>query len=319
MGATPGAVIATLRDESGQDLRMDMFEWRSSYPFGIEAEVDPDTLIFHYTSIERAAAIALTGSLLLGPLTMLNDPQESQVRRLIGSTTDLFAPDYNERKEAFERQVHQLRSLIRLACFTSDAVLEKEGTVKRADGRGFARSAMWAHYGDGHEGACIAFDRAVLELRAGELAATARCGPVTYSPGLNVAVYQAESVDIDHPDLGRQHKAVVDSLFTKNSDWSPERECRIVVDGWTDAVCAIPIADAVRGVAFGVSLKPHQVPLVAALRDAFGLKHEQVALMMHENGSLAAMPIHDAAGIPHRWTDDELRSGAVYDWDPAES
>ncbi|MEQ8438768.1 MAG: DUF2971 domain-containing protein [Ilumatobacter fluminis] len=292
---------------------MDMFEWRSARPFGIETELNPDDLVFHYTTIERAAAIGLTGRILLGPLATLNDPQESEVRRLIASTSDMFAPDLDERTAAFQIELATLRSEIRVACFTRDAMLGASGTVERADGRGFARSAMWAHYGDGHEGACIALDRGQLEQLANKLSPDARCAPVSYAAGLNLDVYRAEYVDIDHPDLATQHGAVLDSLFTKNSDWSPEREYRIVIDSWTDPVCAIEVLGAVRGLAFGNSLKPHQIPLVESLRKAFDLNYSEVALMMHQNGLLTAVPIYDSDGVPHRWTSDELSSGAVYD------
>lgn len=57
---------------------MKLSEWEANTIFGEPTSADPETFLYHYTSVERAAGIALLGSISLSPLGPMNDPRESQ-------------------------------------------------------------------------------------------------------------------------------------------------------------------------------------------------------------------------------------------------
>jgi hypothetical protein len=97
-------------------------------------------MLYHYTSIGRAAAIALTGSILLSPLEFLNDPRESQRRstiRVTYGTSPLPNAD-EDLAELHEHRLLEFRGGVRVGCYTRDERLER-GTLADADARGFAR------------------------------------------------------------------------------------------------------------------------------------------------------------------------------------
>ena len=61
-----------------KSARMKLSEWEANTIFGEPTSADPETFLYHYTSVERAAGIALLGSISLSPLGPMNDPRESQ-------------------------------------------------------------------------------------------------------------------------------------------------------------------------------------------------------------------------------------------------
>lgn len=126
-----------------------------------------DQLLFHYTSVERAAAIALTGRLVLSPLSVLNDPRESQIRGTVRVTYGLPALDVGAEADEerlvdeHESTLRELRARIRVACFTHDE-RDNEVVSRDNDVRGFARQRMWAQYADANRGCCLVLDRQSL-------------------------------------------------------------------------------------------------------------------------------------------------------------
>lgn len=279
----------------------------SSVPFGHDAQVGPDELVFHYTTLERAAAIALTGKLLLSPLSILNDPQESECRPPTISTAYLFEPDGGNDPKPLADAALARRQGIRVVCFTLDADTPSSPSSPGSATRGFAHPSMWAHYGGKHEGVCIAFDRSGLERWARESGHVVHHRAVQYVQGANGFVARSETIDIDEPDPMGQHRALIASLFTKSDDWAPEREHRIVIEDWRHGEpCAIPVTGLVRGLALGHRLPAHQLPLVESLTETFGLAEHQVALMSSGAGLLPAVPLWGPDGRPHRWSAAEL-------------
>lgn len=91
-------------------------EWEKHPIFGGEQPASPDRWIFHYTTIDRAASIALVGALSLSPLNVLNDPRESKERQ-VETMTPSFARGSlpqsprtvsDEERRAYERQIVDL-------------------------------------------------------------------------------------------------------------------------------------------------------------------------------------------------------------------
>jgi hypothetical protein len=118
--------------------------WDDDPVFGLDAPTTPDDFLFHYTTVERAAAIALHGSMILSPLASLNDPREA---RDVGLMT-LAVSEVNQsptvvsddERSIVEAQLWSYRAGLRVACFTRDRRVGRRGTARRGYGRGFGRS-----------------------------------------------------------------------------------------------------------------------------------------------------------------------------------
>jgi len=209
---------------------MKLSSWESNPIFGTRSDISFDQYIFHYTSVERCAAIGFTGSFALGPLTPMNDPRESQVRQVTtmrsggpGSVLDVT----EEERAAFERELSRLRARVRLGCFTTDRT---EGVdSERDDWRGYANSRMWTQYAASHTGVCLVFDRAQLIATGNRIFGRAfHYGAVTYISGFDKALHAAELADFDRPNPLLHHREkVIPSLFVKNRDWAAEVEYRV--------------------------------------------------------------------------------------------
>ena len=286
--------------------------WEANPIFGAKATTPPDRYLFHYTSVERCAAIGFTGSIALGPLTPLNDPRESQSRQIMTRRSGARSVSDGER-QALEGQLWCLRSRVRLACFTMDRT--DGAPSERDDRRGYAHSRMWTQYANGHSGVCLIFDRSKLLSRARATFRDAdfHHGAVEYTSGFDNALLHAECVDFDAPDATRHHRsAVVRSLFVKNRDWESETEYRLLVDGWADSACLLPIGDALVGIVLGVAFMKYQLHVVSSLAERYGL-NDNVAQLIVNTGVLQAWPSRDEAGALRLLEDADTRGGRVFD------
>lgn len=300
-----------------QTHKMKLSAWEVHPIFGTNSNILADDYLFHYTALERCAAIGLTGSLALGPLTPLNDPRESQLRQVgttrTGDLGSLPPRVTEEERQTFEAELWRLRSRVRLTCCTVDKV--DGANSERDDWRGYAHSRMWTQYAAGHTGVCLVFDRrALLDAAIRTFGASLHHGAVEYTSGFDAALCAAESVDFHRPDPGLHHRSrVIPSLFVKNRDWSAEFEYRLIVDEWGDTTCALPIAGNLTGVALGASFKAHQIPVIADLAQRFDLG-DSVAQMIVNCGVLQAWPSRDRTGALRIWTDADTRSrGLIFD------
>jgi hypothetical protein len=246
----------------------------------------------------------------------MNDPRESQFRQVVTMRTgqlDGGIPHVtNAEREAFEAALRELRGRVRLACFTEDRTDGQHSG--RDDRRGYAHSRMWTQYATGQSGVCLVFDRARL-IAAAEttFGSQVRHQKVRYVSGFDHLLNEAESVDFDHPDPIAHHKTkVLPGLFAKNVDWASEFEYRLLVDGWDDTPCMLPITDSLVGVALGRSFMPHQLPVIECLAEQFQLGHE-VAHVILNCGVLQAWPSRDRYGALRVWSDEETRKGAIFD------
>lgn len=315
-GAGPG-VFVTARpptvmqpeDAVCQSLHVKQSTWEANSIFGTETDTSPERYVFHYTSVERCAAIGFTGSVGLGRLTPMNDPRESQVRQVTtmrsGGPGDVLQVT-DEERQAFEAELWRLRASVRLACFSAD---QTDGTSsERDDWRGYAHSRMWTQYAAGHTGVCLVFDRArLIDTGRAVFGKSFHCGAVTYVSGFDHALHDAELADFDQPNPGLHHRTkVIPSLFVKNRDWAAEFEFRLLVDEWDDSACLLPIAESLIGVALGVSFTPYHLPVIARLAETFGLD-DRVAQLIVNCGVLQAWPARDRAGELRVWTDADTR------------
>jgi hypothetical protein len=229
----------------------------------------------------------------------------------VTSSTDQDAPARSvgdpERLE-LEAVVRAYRAGVRVACFTEDSDDGQRGTLLRQDDRGFARQRSWIQYGKGQTGVCLILDRRKL-ITAAEQAFGDRviARSVTYPQGFSSDLHRAELADFDNP-RPRAHfvRWVIPALFSKNADWSAEREFRLVVSDWHDSPCELPLDGVVTGVVLGVAFEAHRIPLARAISNAFGVE-KNACILTFVNQVLVAMPVIGRDGEWHRWTDQELR------------
>lgn len=288
--------------------------WRRHAVFGDDMSVS-DRYLYHYTSLQKAESIASSQSLWAGPLSTLNDPRESKSREFAWMRLyDTASQDQGRGDEAVVLEaLRAQRAALRIACFTRDGDVESTANLARADHRGYARSAMWAHYGGRHEGVCFVFDRAKLEESASRLLTPSEAHShwfdVEYIPGFDAELLDAETVDLVDPTARDRHHAelVIPSLRRKNKDWSYEAERRLLVDPWVSHdPCAIPLDGVVAGLVLGVDFKAADLSLIASIESTFAL-HDAVAKLVVYPNVLVPYPARGRDGLLHSWTDPETR------------
>ena len=294
-------------------------QWDSASVFGRDQPTDPDQWVYHYTTVERAAAIALLGGFMLSPLDRLNDPRESKSRQVVTLTSSDLDGDpprvvTREERMSAEKALAARRSRVRVSCFTRDSDLGDPGSAKRSDARGFARPAMWAHYAAQHRGVCLAFDRATLIRHATKnFGDRVRLVEVNYMPGFDDALADAEMVNFDRLDLDNHFlHTILPSLATKNTDWENEREWRIIIFD-DDDTCVLPVENSVVGLVLGIDFREDMLPIAEALCSRFGLGDESVGAISMSNAVLDVHPARGPDGNIAKWDEDASRAGAMFD------
>ncbi|QIY66364.1 DUF2971 domain-containing protein [Streptomyces sp. RPA4-2] len=239
--------------------------------------------LFHYTSDKGLFGILASGELRLSPYRFTNDLWESQPhypsfsqRSGIGTGPDLALWDEVDR---------QLRLHTKVGCLTQDVTLPD--TVANPDAlRGWAHLALWAHYGAGHEGVCLRFDRdRLIEsfLQHSGPASLAFHGPVRYlssqhgpaNAGIDleqVAEFGIDAVSLAYAEANKDHL-----FFRKHIDWSSESEYRLVVLNQSVDYDYVDIRSALTGIVLGQAFPPERLPdLLTALEPYPGIEIEQI-------------------------------------------
>lgn len=109
--------------------------------------------LYHYTSFESALKILDTGTLMLRPLSSMNDPFE-----FLDRNHGVFYNGCPTDKELFSmvdknKHAHDERSNgVRLVCFSMD---NKDGEILH---KGWNIFSNWASYGRNHTGVCLVFE-----------------------------------------------------------------------------------------------------------------------------------------------------------------
>jgi hypothetical protein len=192
-------------------------------------------LVCHYTKPSTARLILGAGTLRLGQMRWTNDPWETRERRFEGSDSVGWSSpdDADEPAAAFDRR---FRDLVRVACATLDTYSKASRIVQR----GFGRPRMWAQYAENHSGACLVFNRDLLEatmMREVGARGQVFSGEVDYDPISMSAGGTALDVEYDQfKALGEQQlwehqvERYKEALFfRKHEDWQAESEWRFVV------------------------------------------------------------------------------------------
>lgn len=157
--------------------------------------------LYHYTSIKNAELILLTGKMIMGKLSDMNDINES-CRLVYSDLLNKFSV------EDLVKEISEYRQL----SLTLDAPLP-----------GYSIPAMWAHYADKGFGACIVLDKQKLieklskEFLFGEVKYKKNYDPDIFAGKCNYKTVKAL--------IAKKRKSI---FFCKSFDWRYEQEFRIV-------------------------------------------------------------------------------------------
>lgn len=260
------------------------------------APFDDEDLLYHYTSAPVAVeSILRTGELRLGQFAFTNDPRESRSWQMSASLPEGFDMKTEDFMKLSEEADGMLRRSVKLACFTQDdAPRDDRGGES---GRGFAHSSLWSHYGGGHTGVCIGFQRDLLGRLASQLSQLGSYfhGPVSYvddaSPphhATHIDLGQVEEFGLDAVLTARIRGNWERLFFTKDLDWETEREYRCVVLSPDPEPLYIDVSDCIRVVVLGDAFPPGQVATVHHAIDGIG--NVEVTAIRYQNGCPILLP-----------------------------
>lgn len=121
-----------------------------------------DHYVYRYRTAERVLMEIERKTLRLSPFPELNDPKEFGNWNFGFAASSSFG---NVNFEDLERQATaHAKDYAKVLCVTLDdpAALNR-GDVNSVWGRGFSRPRMWQQYADNYRGACMVFDRDLLD------------------------------------------------------------------------------------------------------------------------------------------------------------
>jgi hypothetical protein len=125
---------------------------------------DEDKYLYHYTSIDKATDFILKDkTLMFNSLRGTNDPKEFKNWKFDFHIGDQTAPSYDESVKLWEIISEEVKSKCKVLCFSKDKPGLGDDFFNDIYLRGFAKSRMWAQYGDNHKGVCLIFNKQMIE------------------------------------------------------------------------------------------------------------------------------------------------------------
>ncbi|GAA2177729.1 hypothetical protein GCM10009847_04980 [Leucobacter tardus] len=271
--------------------------------------------LFHYTGAETAIfGLLSSGKLRLSPFESTNDLWESRptyhALQSHKDDEDVLNDETIDLMDLWKDIDRQIRRTTKVACLTQD--FDMVGVVHRPDMmRGWNHLSMWAHYGAGHRGICLQFDKSrlisELEGSASEEVQIVH-GPVVYRSGSSIPM--GEGID-----LGQVREFGVDAVarltlmrlkealfLQKHRDWQSEYEYRLVLSDHSALPAFLPIKEAITGVYLGESFPKQLLP---ALKEVlFQYPHVEVFELNFMNRELRSSSFQFADAMPslsHPW------------------
>lgn len=256
-----------------------------------------DSFVYHYTSWAVATSHLIPeGRLRFNPRSLVNDPLEARISPSLSLShayaSLLRAPKSDNRmslsawrdfSSSFTRSV----TAAKILCFSMDHPDASQAGAPPHLRRGFGRMRMWHHYGDGHSGVCLVFDRGTLDAlirrRLGKRYYI-HGGPVLYTEHVTALLGAPEA---DEPmsieSTIDRHSELV--FFRKSEDWGTEQEYRWVLTPRTDAFIQdwefVEIRGALRGVILGMNASEGSANTLRPFTRTMKVPLFQVALEDH--------------------------------------
>ncbi|WP_159522154.1 DUF2971 domain-containing protein [Sunxiuqinia indica] len=162
--------------------------------------------LYHYTSLATCIEYILPNrELKFNKIKESNDPPE-YIRNL---------SDFNFKKGSKE---------FRKGFQNTEFVSFCQGLKNDPEKFGFLNYPMWAHYGDGHKGVCLVFDKEKLVTELIDQHDDCKSGDyIRYCPAMPNVKDTGESI------FERINNSDIDLFFTKTDGWSYENEFRLIV------------------------------------------------------------------------------------------
>lgn len=208
--------------------------------------------VYHYTRSTTLRRILQSRQIRFSPFSSLNDPRETKdwMLNFHSSAADLERADMGLQKRLNEHLKHEWR----LACFSTDPIEACSTRMRENQGfdvieamyeRGHSRPRMWDQYGQRYQGACLVFDRKLLDeqvksvadargfrvssgavrYRNPPLPSLGRVDPLTLSLD---RIFEVGERAAAQEHLARHWKEL---FLLKPTDWAQEREFRWLVAG----------------------------------------------------------------------------------------
>ena len=228
----------------------------------------PDAFLYHYTSTSTFLDYILPNQTIrFSPMSEVNDPKESSFWCNVRGKSD---------QETVSELADRLRkffpSRVKVACFARDDSSIAFRALRHIF-HGWAKPAMWAHYGANHTGVCLALERQAL-LRTFNIQFSHSLrrfhGNVNYhelkafsteymeeryrlhQPNFEIDDFEASSDTIALRYLDKYHEEM---YFRKHGDWSNENEYRLLVASPEAGFEYMSISDSIVGVCAGLELE----------------------------------------------------------------
>jgi hypothetical protein len=269
----------------------------------VGSPLDGKRYLFHYTKADTALTHILPSRRLrLSPYANLNDPRESK-EWLFAVVAPEGALKPGQSLEIGRQMSDLLKSRSRVSCFCSDgSPLQRQGDPdlqNLSDTSGWAHASMWAHYAANHHGIVLVFDRRkLLENAVAALRSKGQLffGNVLYvAPGHNAGLppflipyndWTSRSPETSAQEHLNRHRAWL--FFTKNLDWAPENECRIVLHDSNEPYEHVPIDDALCEICIGEAVDNETMGLLKTFGTEF---NATISRIVWRNGLPSRTPL----------------------------
>ncbi|MEV6551803.1 DUF2971 domain-containing protein [Streptomyces sp. NPDC051597] len=285
----------------------------------ITAQRSESNDLYHYTNANVAMYnILASGTLRLSPFESTNDLWESRPLHPVLSChhEDTGWLDNAGSMSLWADIDRHIRLHTKVACLTRDFTLP-DHVWNRDAWRGWGHLSLWAHYGAGHTGICLRFDRTRLIeafLEQTDAAAMRFHNSVAYVPtqgaGPNdLDIGQIREFGVDAAALAYA-EANQDSLFfRKYWDWENEAEYRLVLLDQSLLPAYIDIRSALTGVILGDAFPAGRRPALHEILQAYP-EVEVHQLQFHNRRLMCFPPSPEVAveGVP--WAQPR-RSGSL--------
>jgi Protein of unknown function (DUF2971) len=233
---------------------------------------------FHYTTLERAIEHILPSlRMKLNPFISMRDPREYGAWvPSVGGWGELTDIEMSRGQAEAAQGLAALKNQFKLLSFTQD---DAESAAPDEYGRGYARSHLWERYSSVGRGVCLVLrkDEAITEIASLlKRLGLEHHGPVAYrNQRLSTEIFfELEPIlagryaEAEEAKLGQYME---DLFFTKNVEWSSEREYRFVVRTEDAAPVFVAVAQSLQGVCLGPETPKQYYPALHELCTAAGI------------------------------------------------
>lgn len=246
------------------------------------AFIKPGNRIYHYCKLSTAIELILPKfQLLLNNIKNTNDPRE--YKEFVFAQRYLSTNDFNLSNT--DRQVSDLlREDCKVLCFSLD----------HKHFWGYAYANMWAHYGDNHQGVCLELDKAEFIDENKEKIRRKNFQKIKYYEFNIKKPVEHKIVDLtkiknnnieDYVKNEFRDKNLKYIYFTKNKEWQPERELRLIYFSHNIENEYCSIRKSLKNIHFGLDFKPQYIPAISKLipdKDLYQMKYGDVGLISHQ-------------------------------------